>query len=82
MTEMHKNYVPGHSDEDDPNIKPQRIILRADYLGFERQKAAQSQVQDARTPSKRLEGFVSALSDFHAQAELQKVICQSSIMFL
>lgn len=69
LTELHSSYVPNHSDTEDTEVpKPKRIILRADYLGFERQKAAQSQVHDARTPSKRLEGFVSALTDFHAQA--------------
>ena len=73
MKVIHAAFVPGHSDDDSMN-RPSRIILRADYLGFERQKKAQTQVQDARTPSKRMEGFVSTTSDFNAQTELPKVL--------
>jgi hypothetical protein len=73
MTEIHAAFVPNHSDDCDPSKKPTKTLLHADYLGFERQKTAQSHVQDARTPSKRLEGLISALSDFHAQAEWHKV---------
>ena len=72
LIEVHSKFVPNH-DEENREKKPSRTILRADYLGFERQKNAQSQVHDARTPSQRLEGFVSALSDFHAQAAWHKV---------
>ena len=44
-----------------------------DYLTFERHKEAQSAMQDARTPSARLEGFIPKFEDFHMQAELLKV---------
>ena len=74
LTDLHRLFVPHHSDSDDGEIKPKKVIIRADYLGFERQKQAQSQVQDARTPSQRLEGFISAMSDFHTQAAWHKVI--------
>lgn len=81
MEELATKYVPGHSDSE-TSENPKKIIAFADYLGFERQKAAQLQVQDARTPCQRLEGFISALSDFHAQAELQKVIYSIHIINL
>ena len=76
MKEIHSKFVAGHSDDisDHPDKKVPRTILFADYLGFERQKKAQANVQDARTPTKRLEGFVSGLTDFHAQAEWLKVL--------
>jgi len=70
LTEIQGPFIP--QIKDDGKIK--RVVLRADYLGFERQKKAQSHVQDARTPSDRLEGYISALADFHAQAEWHKVI--------
>ena len=73
LIEMHAKFVPQHDSGDDPNARPTRTMMRGDYLGFERQKCAQNLVQDARTPSKRLEGIISALSDFHAQAAWHKV---------
>ena len=72
LQELHENYVPGHSSEVD--CQPFKVIAFADYLGFERQKAAQEEVQNASSPSERLEGFISAISDFHAQAEWHKVM--------
>ena len=40
-----------------------------DYLTFECHKEAQSAMQDARTPSSRLEGLIPKIEDFHNQAE-------------
>lgn len=73
LSEIHQSYVPNHSDGEEIDHKPNKVIMFADYLGFERQKAGISEVQDARTPSKRLAGVISAMSDFHAQAEWHKV---------
>ena len=71
MDEISEKYVPYHNPESE--MKPLKIVAFADYLGFERQKGAQMQVEDGRTPSESLEGLVSALSDFHTQAEWHKV---------
>ena len=71
LEKLHK-YVPGHSDDTTPTTLT-KVLHFGDYLGFERHKAAQGQVQDAMTPSQRLEGFIGGLSDFHAQAEWHKV---------
>lgn len=49
-------YVPGHSEE---NECPTKVVNGGDYLSFERYQGAQSAMQDARTPSARLEGFVT-----------------------
>lgn len=64
-------YVPGHDKEIDS--KPIKVLSGGDYLTFERHKEAQSSVQDARTPSARLEGLIPKLEDFHSQAEWLKV---------
>ena len=80
QTDVHEAYVPNHSNKDDENHKPSQTMLFADYLGFERQKCGQSQLQDERTPSKRLEGLVAGLSDFHAQAEWHKVMVHVSCL--
>ena len=69
---LHEKYVPGHSSEIQCQLL--KVVAFADYIGFERQKAAQEEVQNAGSPSKRLEGFISAISDFHAQAEWHKVM--------
>ena len=66
-------YVPGHSDDDDANKKPIKVLSGGDYLTFERHKEAQSAMQDARTPSARLEGLIPKTEDFHTQAEWVKV---------
>ena len=66
-------YVPGHSDDDDANKKPIKVLSGGDYLTFERHKEAQSAMQDARTPSARLEGLLPKIEDFHTQAEWLKV---------
>jgi len=73
MQHLHQVYIPNHTDENDNNNKLQRVILKTDYLGFERQKKVQCHVQDRRTPSKTLEGFVSALFDFHPEPEWLKI---------
>lgn len=63
-------YVPGHSESDS---KPTKVLSGGDYLTFERHKEAQSAMQDARTPSARLEGFIPKFEDFHMQCEVLKV---------
>ncbi|CAB4018406.1 PREDICTED: uncharacterized protein LOC107345372 [Paramuricea clavata] len=52
---LHK-YVPGHDEAS--SSKPVKILSGGDYLTFERHKEAQSAMQDARTPSARLEGLI------------------------
>ena len=64
-------YVPGHNEESDS--KPVKVLSGGDYLTFEHHKEAQSSMQDARTPSARLEGFIPKIEDFHTQAEWLKV---------
>ncbi len=66
------NYVPGH-DESSPDCKPEKILSGGDYLTFERHKEAQSAMQDARTPSTRLEGLIPKIEDFHTQMEWMQV---------
>lgn len=73
IIELHKKYVP-NANAEDPTVKPFKVPIFADYLGFERQKVAQAQLRDADTPTLRLQGCISTLSDFHAQAEWHKVI--------
>lgn len=63
-------YVPGHSEE---NESPTKLLIGGDYLSFERYQGAQSAMQDARTPSARLEGIIAKFEDFHDQAEWLKV---------
>jgi hypothetical protein len=69
---IHK-YVPGHS-ENDAASKPVKVLSGGDYLTFERHKEAQSAMQDARTPSTRMEGLIPKTEDFHTQAEWTKVL--------
>ena len=71
-THLHK-YVPGH-DEKSPDHKPVKVLSGGDYLTFERHKEAQSAMQDARTPSARLEGLIPKIEDFHTQMEWMQVI--------
>ena len=66
-------YVPGHSEDCDANKKPIKVLTGGDYLTFERTQGAQSAMQDARTPSARLEGLIPKTEDFHTQAEWLKV---------
>ncbi|KAK3754519.1 hypothetical protein QZH41_019112, partial [Actinostola sp. cb2023] len=67
------NYVPGH-DENSSESKPIKVLSGGDYLTFERHKEAQSAMQDARTPSARLEGLIPKTEDFHTQMEWMQVI--------
>ena len=70
MLEWLHKYVPGHSNN---NENPVIILNGGDYLSFERYQGAQSAMQDARTPSARLEGLITKFEDFHDQAEGLKV---------
>ncbi|XP_070546984.1 uncharacterized protein [Ptychodera flava] len=68
-------YVPFHEDQlPDKETQPVKVLSGGDYLTFERHKEAQSSKVDGRTPSKRLEGLIPKIEDFHVQAEWQKVI--------
>ena len=51
----------------------QKYLGGGDYLTFERHKQAQSSKQNGRTPSKRLEGLVPKMEEFHNQAEFLQV---------
>ena len=64
-------YVPGHDEKSDS--KPVNVLSGGDYLTFERHKEAQSNIQDARTPSVWLEGLIPKIEDFHSQAKWLKV---------
>ena len=64
-------YVPCHDPE--TTRKPVKVLSGGDYLTFERHKEARSSMQDARTPSSRLEGLIPKVEDFHNQAEWIKV---------
>jgi hypothetical protein len=77
MTDIYEfihQYVPGHSEDDDKEAKPVQTLSGGDYLTFERHKQAQSGKRNGRTPSKRLEGLVAKMEEFHNQAELLQVI--------
>ena len=67
-------YVPGVSQVDeDWQKKPVKTLSGGDYLTFERHKQAQSAKRNGRTPSKRLEGLIPKLEEFHNQAEFLQV---------
>lgn len=72
VTHLHK-YVPGHNENLSESI-PVKLLSGRDYLTFERHKEAQSAMQDARTPSARLEGRIPNTEDFHTQMEWMQVI--------
>lgn len=48
LQNYHQKYVTNHSE--DPNTQPHKVVTLTDYLGFERQKATQCQIRDARSP--------------------------------
>lgn len=56
--------------------RSQKKLSGGDYLTFERHKQAQSSNRKGRTPSKRLEGLISKMEEFHNQGEVLKVLCQ------
>ena len=64
--------VPGNNEES-AESKPVKVLSGGDYLTFERHKEAQSAMQDARTPSSRLEGLIPKIEDFHAQMKWMQV---------
>ena len=71
VTHLHK-YVPGHN-ENLSESTPVKVLSGGDYLTFVRHKEAQSAMQDARTPSARLEGLIPKTEDFHTQMEWMQV---------
>ena len=66
------DYVPGNNELSES--KPVKCLSGGDYLTFERHKEAQSAMQDARTPSSRLEGLIPKIEDFHTQMEWMQVL--------
>ena len=78
-TFIHK-YVPGTSEDEDWQKRPTKILSGGDYLTFERHKQAQSSKRNGRTPSKRLEGLVPKMEEFHNQAEFLQV-CIMELMY-
>lgn len=66
------DYVPGNNEES-AESKPVKVLSGGDYLTFERHKEAQSAMQDARTPSSRMEGLIPKIEDFHAQMKWMQV---------
>ncbi|CAC5412530.1 unnamed protein product [Mytilus coruscus] len=75
---MHK-YVPGHNETDDWTKQPEKVLSGGDYLTFERHKQAQSSKRNGRTPTKRLEGLVPKMEEFHNQGELLKLLYSTSL---
>ncbi len=69
---IHK-FVPGHDDSENWEAIPEKVLSGGDYLTFERHKQAQSSKRNGRTPSRRLEGLIPKMEEFHNQAELLKV---------
>ena len=67
-------YVPGICEDDDNwQTKPVKVLSSGDYLTFERHKQAQSAKRNGRTPSKRMEGLIPKMEEFHNQAEFLQV---------
>ena len=62
-------YVPGHDSSDSWQMKPQKILSGGDYLTFERHKQAQASKRNGRTPTKRLEGLIPKMEEFHNECE-------------
>ena len=71
---MHQ-FVPGDQTE---NVKP--ILCFGDELTCERHHNAQEDRRDSPTPSKRLEGLIGCIGDFHAFGNFLAV-SESSINF-
>ena len=69
---IHK-FVPGHDDSEDWTQVPLKTLSGGDYLTFERHRQAQSSKRNGRTPSKRMEGLVPKMEEFHNQGEVLKV---------
>ena len=67
MQFQHK-LLPGH---DTDNIL--RTLSVGDLLTVERQQNAQEILSDGPTPSKRLEGLIPTLADFHAYGNFLEV---------
>lgn len=65
-------YVCCHDPES--ASKQVKVLRCGDYLTFEWHKEAQSAIQDACTPSSRLEKFLPKIEDFYSQAEWLMVI--------
>ena len=70
-------YVPCHDPE--TTRKPVKVLSGGDYLTSERHKEAQSSMQDARTPSSRLEVLIPKVEDFHNQAVTQQLYLRDAV---
>ncbi|XP_072181183.1 uncharacterized protein [Diadema setosum] len=62
-------YVPG-----DASSHPTRILSAGDLLTCERESNCIEQQRNSTTPSRRMEGLVPVIADFHALANFYKVI--------
>ena len=67
MHHMHQ-YVPGH-DTDNPTT----IVSAGDLLTCERESNCIEEQRNSSTPSRRLEGLMPAIADFHALANYFQV---------
>lgn len=71
MHHMHQ-YIPGHDSE---AVTP--VISAGDLLTCERESACKNEQRNSMTTSKRLEGLVPVIADFHALANFYQVSYQS-----
>ena len=67
MHHLHK-YTPGHGTD---KVTP--IISAGDLLTCERESSCKAEQSNSTTPSKRLEGLVPVIADFHALANFYQV---------
>lgn len=81
ICEFLHQFVPGHTDSENWEDSPEKILSGGDYLTFERHKQAQASKRNSRTPSKRLEGLIPKMEEFHNQAEFLKV-CLNFLGFI
>lgn len=69
---IHK-YVPGHDESDDWNKKPEKNLSVVVTIWRLRDINRLSSKRNGRTPSKRLEGPIPKMEEFHNQGEVLKV---------
>ena len=67
MQEIHP-IVPGHNTDD-----LTQIFFVGDLLTVERAHSAHADLQNSKTLSKRMDGFIPALADFHTYGNFLEV---------
>ena len=67
LNHMHQ-YVPGHDTD-----KPSTVISAGDLLSCEREVNCIEEQRNSTTPTKRLEGLMPAIADFHTVANFYQV---------